>query len=587
MRRAKDPMDPKATGKDVKEPRPPLARAIAENIECLAIAIVMALILKFFLLEAYKIPTGSMQPTIIGLDEANVKIFDRVLVNKMIYFLREPERFEVVVFKMPLSQRQNYIKRLLGLPGEKIRIRNGDVFVTPAGESEFEGETVTRKPDEVWDSIRLRAIPASLDEPDYEQTLQSGGDENIVLEALLSHIGINAEELRTLSTARGEDARKAGIHLLVQRTHLQDREIIDLLGLRDSDRKEFSRARSPNPSRKAPEYLDDVKDLLDRDFSVSGDSIELSAGDGSASFHAALPIKDAYYHGYSPKLLTELGVRDFSRDRGNSVSDLEISALLRPSGANRSVTLEIRGTRFVHSATFHRQEGDVEIRSEKRWVPNPSANGADPGVHRFTVDLPSGELTEVRFRNVDDQLVLMVDDEEIARLPYETHDVDPERLRASVVVRCDGGDLELEEFELFRDIFYTSEGGYGPSTVYEVPDDAYFVMGDNTQHSYDCRQWKYGVYTLDDGQEVSGILLREGQTDPDANPRLVGRSVRGERMQFRNFHGELYEFDSRDVQGPVTIPYHYVPEEFLLGKALAVFWPLPPFSPTWRLRLIR
>ena len=81
-----------------------LLRSIMENVEALAIAIVMALILKYFLIEAYKIPTGSMQPQIMG--DPPTGVFDRVLVNKLVYLLRGPERFEVVVFRKPLWQRQ-------------------------------------------------------------------------------------------------------------------------------------------------------------------------------------------------------------------------------------------------------------------------------------------------------------------------------------------------------------------------------------------------------------------------------------------------------------------------------------------------
>lgn len=105
----------------------PLWRVVSENIECLAIAIVMALMLKFFLIEAYKIPTGSMQPTIMGNKEQG--LFDRVLVNKFIYLVSDPVRWDVIVFKYPLDQSKNYIKRLIGLPGETVTIEKGDIYI--------------------------------------------------------------------------------------------------------------------------------------------------------------------------------------------------------------------------------------------------------------------------------------------------------------------------------------------------------------------------------------------------------------------------------------------------------------------------
>jgi signal peptidase I len=59
-------------------------------------AVAMALFLKHFVVEAYKIPTGSMQPTLIGDEAADVK--DRILVDKVSYALGDPERWDVAVF---------------------------------------------------------------------------------------------------------------------------------------------------------------------------------------------------------------------------------------------------------------------------------------------------------------------------------------------------------------------------------------------------------------------------------------------------------------------------------------------------------
>ena len=93
-----------------------------ENIEALAAAIILALFLKVYILEAYKIPSGSMQPTLFG--SADPEIFDRILVNKFTPKYRDPERFEVVVFKYPLNRAQNFVKRVVGMPGEQLRILN-------------------------------------------------------------------------------------------------------------------------------------------------------------------------------------------------------------------------------------------------------------------------------------------------------------------------------------------------------------------------------------------------------------------------------------------------------------------------------
>jgi len=101
----------------------------------------MAVMLKYFIVEAYKIPTGSMQPTLMG--NAETGIFDRILVDKLSYRFRDPERFEVAVFKYPLDRSKSFIKRILGVGPEHLTIRNGDIFTRP---DESEPWKILRRP---------------------------------------------------------------------------------------------------------------------------------------------------------------------------------------------------------------------------------------------------------------------------------------------------------------------------------------------------------------------------------------------------------------------------------------------------------
>ncbi len=119
-----------------------------DNLEAIAIALTVAILFKYFIVEAYKIPTGSMQPTLIGWENKREGggIFDRVLVDKLSYHARDPERFEVIVFHFPLDRSKNFIKRLWGLPGERLRIRGGDVW---RQEGEGGAWHILRRPDSV------------------------------------------------------------------------------------------------------------------------------------------------------------------------------------------------------------------------------------------------------------------------------------------------------------------------------------------------------------------------------------------------------------------------------------------------------
>ncbi|MFN0205065.1 MAG: signal peptidase I [Planctomycetota bacterium] len=146
------------------QPTSATAHPWRENLETAAIAIVMALILKYFTLEAFQIPTGSMQPTLMGLDArvtqisngrqvpVSTKIFDRILVDKLIPFVRGPNRWEIWVFLYPLDRANRYIKRVVGLPGEELKIEHGDIKVRKSAAEEFR---VARKPPRIQESMWL------------------------------------------------------------------------------------------------------------------------------------------------------------------------------------------------------------------------------------------------------------------------------------------------------------------------------------------------------------------------------------------------------------------------------------------------
>jgi len=94
---------------------------IREYAESLLIAFVLAMIIRTFIVQAYKIPTGSMNPTLIE--------GDRILVNKFIYRFRQPERGEVIVFRYPENPRLAFIKRLIAFEQETLQIKNGRIFI--------------------------------------------------------------------------------------------------------------------------------------------------------------------------------------------------------------------------------------------------------------------------------------------------------------------------------------------------------------------------------------------------------------------------------------------------------------------------
>ncbi len=123
-------------------------RWVKENLEAIAIAVVMALVIRQFSTEAFKIPTESMAPTLFGDRLGGTG--DRILVDKVGYLLGRPSRFDIVVFKYPLDETENYIKRLVGLPGETLTIRDGDLWI--------DGK-IARKPESVQDDLFFEVYP--------------------------------------------------------------------------------------------------------------------------------------------------------------------------------------------------------------------------------------------------------------------------------------------------------------------------------------------------------------------------------------------------------------------------------------------
>ena len=106
---------------------------VREYVEAIVIALVLALFIRQFIVQAFKIPSGSMIPTLL--------VGDHILVNKFIYGLKvpfiekkllvfdKPDRGDIIVFKYPRDPSKDYIKRVVGLPGDKIDIYRNHVVI--------------------------------------------------------------------------------------------------------------------------------------------------------------------------------------------------------------------------------------------------------------------------------------------------------------------------------------------------------------------------------------------------------------------------------------------------------------------------
>jgi signal peptidase I len=106
---------------------------VREWVESIVIAFILAMFIRTFIVQAFKIPTGSMRPTLLE--------GDRILVNKFIFgaripltdlrlpALRQPKRGDVVVFVYPEDPSRDYIKRLIAVGSETAEINNGNIYI--------------------------------------------------------------------------------------------------------------------------------------------------------------------------------------------------------------------------------------------------------------------------------------------------------------------------------------------------------------------------------------------------------------------------------------------------------------------------
>lgn len=144
-----------------------------EYSEALIVAAILALIIRTFVVQAFKIPSGSMEDTLL--------VGDHLLVNKFLFGtsipftdsrilpIRHPERGDIIVFEFPedkdkpFFERRDFIKRVVGTPGDVVEVRNKQVFVN--GERFVLEQEVHKEPDLIPGSVNPRDFMAPVKVP--------------------------------------------------------------------------------------------------------------------------------------------------------------------------------------------------------------------------------------------------------------------------------------------------------------------------------------------------------------------------------------------------------------------------------------
>lgn len=438
-------------------PRLPSSAAVRETIESVVVAFVLAFLFRTFEAEAFVIPTGSMAPTLMGrhkdlvcpicgysfqasasdeVDEngrshgsrawvqqctcpmcrypldlgpgnphRRYPSFkgDRILVGKFSYEFSEPKRWDVAVFKYPGEAKTNFIKRLVGLPGEVVWISRGDIYVTrlpKAGEDLRDlPRTIARKP------------PAKL-----LAMLQPVFD-NEVAPKILEH---GWPPRWRASPGDSPGAWQAGPD---RRCFQTDGTANGVVWLRYEHRV---------PSHR---QWEDV-------------------------IRGARPPEEI-----RPRLISDFSAYNTSRPRGKSapdrdaaglhwVGDLALSCALEAKNAGGAAIFELveGGRRMQCRLELDTGEASLSIDGQQDFHPVAQTDVRGPGRH------------EITFSNCDDQLLLWVDGDAVVFDgpttfgPLGNTCPQPADLAPVGIAAAEEAELRVSQLKIFRDIYYIAEG---------------------------------------------------------------------------------------------------------------------------------
>lgn len=558
-----------ATGKPKKKKRQD--DGSRETIESIAIAFILAFLFKTFQAEAYVIPTGSMAPTLYGrhkevtcdgcgfsfaagasseidqetgqLDwrleqvycqncgkrnparDAPVFNGDRILVNKQV---AEFKRFDVVVFKNPEHGHVNYIKRLVGLPNETIRIRKGDIWAKP-------------NDSDTW-QIQRKADPFT--QKDIQLTVY---DDNFAARSLLEQGWPERWVPAVQSTADGS----VGGWLEDDNSWQPDRDARTYSCNAAADELQWLRYRhflpnesswpdpaQVNPDRPRPEAI------LITDFCT------FNAYESRYSNWRKQPRPTGIYW-----------TGDLTLNATVEVEDVQAGAAL--------VLQLVEGPQtFNCSIDLNSGDATLTVIAGESGVASPMGSGS--------TSLTGAGSYDVAFANVDDRLCLWVNNSLVAfdsGGEYESSDVSQpgQRDLAPCGLAVSHAAISVSSLLLERDIYYRNEilqfdreQGYSkeqnPETEVRRENEEVLQMLANDPEAW-AQKYQEGVSVQLKSYEKYG----EYQLDEDEYLMFGDNSSMSKDSR-------LFDYQTRPTNGVMNHRYA-VRQEDLIGKALYIFWP--------------
>lgn len=571
-------------------------RGVRETIESVVVAVMLALLFRAFEAEAFVIPTGSMAPTLMGRhkdveclkcgyryqagasdenedrppsergligethcpicrypmvldpdEDPNEGTFDgdRILVDKFAYEFGEPERWDVIVFKYPGNPKQNYIKRLIGLPNEVIRVRNGDIYAAAVGSDDFRIQSK--------DHRKLTAMLQAVDDTHY----------------IADELKAAEWPSRWQEWSKPEEERAWTID--------NSGEIPVFLGTAENGEEHWLRYRHLVPNflewdlfiskGELPFRLKDFQGELIADYYAYNDTIATENLDTFRRLRTeeraeALEseFSEAEYNAYFEALMND-GFRG-ARDGMHWVGDLAAEFDVEVKSETGFLMLDLVEGGIHFTCTIHLDDGKAEITASDPRVSFVDHDGNEVNALEATTSVQGSGSYRLKFANCDDRMYLWIDNRPVElngsgryqrtgdALPQwsaeDPGDAEP------VGIGIQSADVAVSRCRVWRDIYYTQASQYGidytvqrltmpdgstmqldvakireilqspqlwnetarplfeslldGNLVFKLGDEQYFPMGDNSPASADARSWSYKDHYVE-GEALVGKAL--------------------------------------------------------------------------------
>lgn len=473
---------------------------------------------------------GVRQPTYNG---------DRIIVSKFDYVFQNPRRWDVIVFKFPGGANTNYIKRLIGLPGETVGIRNGDVYIGQDG-----------------GQLEIESKP-----PDKALVMRQLVSDNHLQPKPLSDAGW-PYRWRVLNAGQGEAADGSGSEGSGWS-----------VGADESEKNRWQ-VFSSDGSSQEPVWIR-YQNILP----TFGDWAHvLEGGSLNASERAALRptlITDTY--GYNTNVARAASNRRDSIAPGlpqmglHWVGDLavECDVAIESDRGRLLVDLVEAGTHFQARLDVATGQVTLSAGEDKQYAPQGQTAIRGPGEHT------------INFANVDDRLLLWVDGELIEfdkETKYDARRVFGENLaeNGNLVPQSNGEDgdlspagvgsqgarLQVTGLRVYRDVYYIADSDSRPRKLNLDVGQAVI----NEYFDYDA-PWK--------GREPKSVL--EFLSSPTRWGAFAGRNQETfpplEADQFFVMGDNSPESSDCRLWTSRTGGEHFVRRRMLIGKALFIYWP--------------